>query len=92
MKLRFCLWRAFSVAMPLPRTVVLGARNLRQNAIRLDGQNLHLTTAMISLTANEHRIARTVSQRIDTEARLSFGFHVRVAANGWVTARSWVQI
>ena len=42
-------------------TVILGARDLRQHALRFDRKNLHLTAAMISLSARKHLIARKVS-------------------------------
>ncbi len=58
-------------------TVVLGAGDLRQHALRFDRKNLHLTAAMISLSARKHLIARKVSQCIDTEAGLVLGFHMR---------------
>ena len=58
-------------------TVVLGARDLRQYALRFDRENLHLTVEMISLSARKYLIARKVSQCIDAEARLILGFHMR---------------
>ena len=58
-------------------TVVLGARDLRQHALRFDRKNLHLTAEMISFSARKYLIARKVSQCIDTEAGLILGFHMR---------------
>ena len=57
--------------------VVLGARDLRQHALRFDRKNLHLTAAMIILATRKHLIARKVSQCIDTEAGLILGVHMR---------------
>ncbi|WP_346771773.1 hypothetical protein [Bradyrhizobium sp. 170] len=58
-------------------TVILGARDLRQHALRFDRKNLHLTAAMISLSARKRLIAGEVSQCIDTEAGLILGLHMR---------------
>lgn len=73
---------ARAVAADLPTasgefgTTILGTRDLRQHAVRFNDENLHLTAAMISLAAREHRVARKVSQRIGAEAGLILGLHI----------------
>ena len=57
--------------------VILGSRDLRQDARWLNGQELHVAITMVGLTARKRRLAGKVSQCIDIETRLGVGFHVR---------------
>ncbi|WP_334387057.1 hypothetical protein [Bradyrhizobium sp. AZCC 2262] len=68
-------------------TVILRACDLRQHALRFDGENLHLTVAMVSLAAPEHLVARAASQRIGIESGLFLRFHMRGRSSGKVSAQ-----
>ena len=55
-------------------TVVFRTLDLRQDAPRLDSEELDLAAAIVNLAAREHLLARNLPQRVDVKARPMLGF------------------